>query len=95
MTLHYYQNHAQDLLRWHCKCQYDPAYCDGFHLTSGSWCPSSGCRLCAVQARCKKAFHEMGYQVDAFDASSAMVELYGARQHRATRAADELFRDRR
>ena len=27
----------------------------------------------------RSAFHEMGYQVDAFDASSAMVEL--ARQH--------------
>lgn len=76
MTLHYYQNHAQDFFDGTVNVNMTPLY-EAFaqHLTPGARVLDAGCG----SGRDAKAFHEMGYQVDAFDASSAMVEL--ARQH--------------
>ncbi|MFX4314790.1 class I SAM-dependent methyltransferase [Enterobacter sp. 63] len=76
MTLHYYQNHAQDFFDGTVNVNMTPLY-EAFtrHLTPGSRVLDAGCG----SGRDAKAFHELGYQVDAFDASSAMVEL--ARQH--------------
>lgn len=76
MTLHYYQNHAQDFFDGTVNVNMTPLY-EAFtrHLTPGARILDAGCG----SGRDAKAFHEMGYQVDAFDASSAMVEL--ARQY--------------
>ncbi|MCA2027048.1 class I SAM-dependent methyltransferase [Enterobacter sp. K16B] len=76
MTLHYYQNHAQDFFDGTVNVDMTPLY-EAFtqHLTHGARVLDAGCG----SGRDAKAFHEMGYQVNAFDASSAMVEL--ARQH--------------
>lgn len=76
MTLHYYQNHAQHFFDGTVNVDMTPLY-EAFtqHLTHGARVLDAGCG----SGRDAKAFHEMGYQVDAFDASSAMVEL--ARQH--------------
>ncbi|MBE3512351.1 bifunctional 2-polyprenyl-6-hydroxyphenol methylase/3-demethylubiquinol 3-O-methyltransferase UbiG [Enterobacter cloacae complex sp. I2] len=76
MTLHYYQNHAQDFFDGTVNVDMTPLY-EAFtqHLTHGARVLDAGCG----SGRDAKAFHEMGYQVDAFDASCAMVEL--ARQH--------------
>lgn len=76
MTLHYYQNHAQDFFDGTVNVNMTPLY-EAFtrHLAPGARVLDAGCG----SGRDAKAFHEMGYQVDAFDASSAMVKL--ARQH--------------
>ncbi|HDS6503405.1 TPA: class I SAM-dependent methyltransferase [Enterobacter asburiae] len=76
MTLHYYQNHAQDFFDGTVNVDMTPLY-EAFtqHLPHGARVLDAGCG----SGRDAKAFHEMGYLVDAFDASSAMVEL--ARQH--------------
>ncbi|EMV7407524.1 TPA: class I SAM-dependent methyltransferase [Enterobacter soli] len=76
MTLHYYQNHAQDFFDGTVNVIMTPLY-EAFtrHLTPGVRVLDAGCG----SGRDAKAFQDMGYQVDAFDASSAMVEL--ARQH--------------
>jgi SAM-dependent methyltransferase len=76
MTLHYYQNHAQDFFDGTVNVNMTPLY-KAFtrHLAPGARVLDAGCG----SGRDAKAFQEMGYQVDAFDASSAMVEL--ARQH--------------
>jgi len=76
MTLHYYQNHAQDFFDGTVNVDMTPLY-ESFtqHLTYDARVLDAGCG----SGRDAKAFHEMGYQVVAFDASSAMVEL--ARQH--------------
>ncbi|WP_370965701.1 class I SAM-dependent methyltransferase [Enterobacter wuhouensis] len=76
MTLHYYQNHAQDFFDGTVNVDMTPLY-EAFtqHLPHAARVLDAGCG----SGRDAKAFHEMGYQVDAFDASSAMVEL--ARQH--------------
>lgn len=76
MTLHYYQNHAQDFFDGTVNVDMTPLY-EAFtqHLPHGARVLDAGCG----SGRDAKAFHEMGYQVDAFDASSAMVEL--AKQH--------------
>lgn len=76
MTLHYYQNHAQDFFDGTVNVDMTPLY-EAFtqHLAHGARVLDAGCG----SGRDAKAFHEMGYLVDAFDASSAMVEL--ARQH--------------
>ena len=76
MTLHYYQNHAQDFFDGTVNVDMTPLY-EAFtqHLPNGAHVLDAGCG----SGRDAKAFHEMGYLVDAFDASSAMVEL--ARQH--------------
>lgn len=76
MTLHYYENHAQDFFDGTVNVDMTSLY-EAFtqHLPHGARVLDAGCG----SGRDAKAFHEMGYQVDAFDASSAMVEL--ARQH--------------
>ncbi|BBV90100.1 MAG: class I SAM-dependent methyltransferase [Enterobacter sp.] len=76
MTLHYYQNHAQDFFNGTVNVDMTPLY-EAFtqHLTHGARVLDAGCG----SGRDAKAFHEMGYEVDAFDASSAMVTL--AKQH--------------
>lgn len=76
MTLNYYQNHAQDFFDGTVNVDMTPLY-EAFtqHLPHGARVLDAGCG----SGRDAKAFHEMGYQVDAFDASSAMVEL--AKQH--------------
>ncbi|WP_163305224.1 class I SAM-dependent methyltransferase [Enterobacter ludwigii] len=76
MTLHYYQNHAQDFFDGTVNVDMTPLY-EAFtqHLAHGARVLDAGCG----SGRDAKAFHEMGYVVDAFDASSAMVEL--AKQH--------------
>ena len=76
MTLHYYQNHAQDFFDGTVNVDMTPLY-EAFtqHLPHGARVLDAGCG----SGRDAKAFNEMGYQVDAFDASSAMVEL--AKQH--------------
>lgn len=76
MTLHYYQNHAQDFFDGTINVNMTSLY-EAFtrHLAPGARVLDAGCG----SGRDAKAFHEMGYQVDAFDASSAMVAL--ARQH--------------
>ncbi|MGK3189274.1 class I SAM-dependent methyltransferase [Enterobacter soli] len=76
MALHYYQNHAQDFFDGTVNVNMTPLY-KAFtqHLALGARVLDAGCG----SGRDAKAFQDMGYQVDAFDASSAMVEL--ARQH--------------
>lgn len=76
MTLHYYQKHAQDFFDGTVNVDMTSLY-EAFtqHLPHGAQVLDAGCG----SGRDAKAFHEMGYQVNAFDASSAMVEL--ARQH--------------
>jgi len=76
MTLHYYQNHAQDFFDGTVNVDMTPLY-EAFtqHLPHSARVLDAGCG----SGRDAKAFNEMGYQVDAFDASSAMVEL--AKQH--------------
>ncbi|WP_326469819.1 class I SAM-dependent methyltransferase [Enterobacter wuhouensis] len=76
MTLHYYQNHAQDFFDGTVNVDMTSLY-EAFtqHLPHGAQVLDAGCG----SGRDAKAFHDMGYQVDAFDASSAMVEL--AKQH--------------
>lgn len=76
MTLNYYQNHAQDFFDGTVNVDMTPLY-EAFtqNLAHGARVLDVGCG----SGRDAKAFHEMGYEVDAFDASSAMVEL--ARQH--------------
>lgn len=76
MTLHYYLNHAQDFFDGTVNVDMTPLY-EAFtqHLPNGGRVLDAGCG----SGRDAKAFHERGYLVDAFDASSAMVEL--ARQH--------------
>lgn len=76
MTLHYYQNHAQDFFDGTVNVEMTSLY-EAFtqHLPHDARVLDAGCG----SGRDAKAFHEMGYEVDAFDASSAMVEL--ARQH--------------
>lgn len=76
MTLNYYQNHGQDFFNGTVNVDMTPLY-GAFtqHLTHGARVLDAGCG----SGRDAKAFYEMGYQVEAFDASSAMVEL--AREH--------------
>ncbi|MBO2915637.1 class I SAM-dependent methyltransferase [Enterobacter sichuanensis] len=76
MTLHYYQNHAQDFFDGTVNVDMTSLY-EAFtqHLPHGARVLDAGCG----SGRDAKAFHGMGYEVDAFDASSAMVTL--AKQH--------------
>ena len=76
MTINYYQTHAQTFFDGTVNVDMASLY-DSFtrHLPPGSRVLDAGCG----SGRDAKAFHEMGYQVDAFDASSGMVAL--ARQH--------------
>lgn len=76
MTLKYYQDNAQTFFDGTVNVDMSPLY-ETFtrHLAPGARVLDAGCG----SGRDAKAFQEMGYQVEAFDASSAMVEL--AREH--------------
>ncbi|AXF60791.1 class I SAM-dependent methyltransferase [Leclercia sp. W6] len=72
MTLKYYQDNAQTFFDGTVKVDMSSLY-ETFtkHLAPGARVLDAGCG----SGRDAKAFQEMGYQVEAFDASSAMVEL--------------------
>ncbi|WP_312996671.1 class I SAM-dependent methyltransferase [Leclercia sp.] len=76
MTLKYYQDNAQTFFDGTVNVDMSSLY-ETFtkHLAPGARVLDAGCG----SGRDAKAFLEMGYQVEAFDASSAMVEL--ARKH--------------
>jgi len=76
MTLKYYQDNAQTFFDGTVNVDMSSLY-EAFtrHLAPGARVLDAGCG----SGRDAKAFQEMGYQVEAFDASSAMVEL--AREH--------------
>ncbi|WP_039030580.1 class I SAM-dependent methyltransferase [Leclercia adecarboxylata] len=76
MTLKYYQDNAQTFFDGTVNVDMSSLY-ETFtrHLVPGARVLDAGCG----SGRDAKAFKEMGYQVEAFDASSAMVEL--AREH--------------
>jgi len=76
MTLQYYQANAQTFFDGTVNVDMSALY-ETFtrHLAPGARVLDAGCG----SGRDVKAFQEMGYQVDAFDASPAMVEL--AREH--------------
>ncbi len=72
MTLKYYQDNAQTFFDGTVNVDMSSLY-ETFtkHLAPGARVLDAGCG----SGRDAKAFQEMGYQVEAFDASSAMVEL--------------------
>ncbi|WP_159340158.1 MULTISPECIES: class I SAM-dependent methyltransferase [Leclercia] len=72
MTLKYYQDNAQTFFDGTVNVDMSSLY-ETFtkHLAPGARVLDAGCG----SGRDAKAFLEMGYQVEAFDASSAMVEL--------------------
>ncbi len=72
MTLKYYQDNAQTFFDGTVNVDMSSLY-ETFtkHLAPGARVLDAGCG----SGRDAKAFKEMGYQVEAFDASSAMVEL--------------------
>ncbi|TLU68001.1 class I SAM-dependent methyltransferase [Enterobacter sp. MF024] len=76
MTLKYYQDNAQTFFDGTVNVDMSSLY-ESFtrHLAPGARVLDAGCG----SGRDAKTFKEMGYQVEAFDASSAMVEL--AREH--------------
>lgn len=76
MTLKYYQDNAQTFFDGTVNIDMSSLY-ETFtqHLAPGARVLDAGCG----SGRDTKAFQEMGYQVEAFDASPAMVEL--ARKH--------------
>lgn len=76
MTLKYYQDNAQTFFDGTVNVDMSSLY-ETFtkHLAPGARVLDAGCG----SGRDAKAFKEMGYQVEAFDASSAMVDL--AREH--------------
>lgn len=76
MTLKYYQDNAQTFFDGTVNIDMSTLY-ETFtrHLAPGARVLDAGCG----SGRDAKAFLDMGYQVEAFDASSAMVEL--AREH--------------
>lgn len=76
MTLNYYQNNAQTFFDGTVNVDMSPLYEAFTHsLAPGARVLDAGCG----SGRDAKAFMEMGYQVEAFDASSALVEM--ARAH--------------
>ncbi len=76
MTLKYYQDNAQIFFDGTVNVDMSSLY-ETFthHLAPGARVLDAGCG----SGRDAKAFQEMGYQVEAFDASPAMVEL--AQEH--------------
>ena len=76
MTLKYYQDNAQTFFDGTVNVDMSSLY-ETFtqHLAPGARVLDAGCG----SGRDAKAFQEMGYRVEAFDASPAMVEL--AREH--------------
>ncbi|AYN27737.1 class I SAM-dependent methyltransferase [Buttiauxella sp. 3AFRM03] len=88
MTLNYYQNNAQTFFDGTVNVDMSSLY-ESFtrHLQPGAALLDAGCG----SGRDAKAFHEMGYIVDAFDASSEMVAL--ATQHSGLSVQQMTFAD--
>ncbi len=88
MTLKYYQDNAQTFFDGTVNVDMSSLY-ETFtkHLAPGARVLDAGCG----SGRDAKAFLEMGYQVEAFDASSAMVEL--AREHTGLQVQLMTFAD--
>lgn len=88
MTLNYYQNNAQTFFDGTVNVDMSTLY-KSFtrHLIPGAQVLDAGCG----SGRDAKAFHEMGYQVEAFDASSEMVAL--ASQHSGLLVKQMTFGD--
>lgn len=88
MTINYYQNHAQrffaDTMNVDMASLYAPFIA---HLPLGARVLDAGCG----SGRDARAFAEMGYQVEAFDASSEMVRL--ATQHSGLAVKQMTFSD--
>lgn len=88
MTINYYQNHAQrffaDTINVDMASLYAPFIA---HLPPGARVLDAGCG----SGRDARAFAEMGYQVEAFDASSEMVRL--ATQHSGLAVKQMTFSD--
>lgn len=88
MTLNYYQNNAQNFFDGTVNVDMSALYeTFTFHLPQGAKILDAGCG----SGRDAKAFHEMGYQVEAFDASSEMVAL--AIQHSGLSVQQMTFAD--
>ncbi len=86
MTLNYYQTHAQTFFDGTVNVDMSSLYeTSTRHLVPGSRVLDAGCRL----GRDAKAFQDMGYRVEAFDASPAMVEL-ALGTYRIAGSADDL-----
>jgi len=88
MTLKYYQDNAQTFFDGTVNVDMSSLY-ETFtkHLATGARVLDAGCG----SGRDAKAFLGMGYQVEAFDASSAMVEL--AREHTGLSVQVKAFAD--
>lgn len=88
MTLNYYQNNAQTFFDGTVNVDMSTLY-KSFtrHLIPDAQVLDAGCG----SGRDAKAFHEMGYQVEAFDASSEMVAL--ASQHSGLLVKQMTFGD--
>ncbi|GDX07537.1 bifunctional 2-polyprenyl-6-hydroxyphenol methylase/3-demethylubiquinol 3-O-methyltransferase UbiG [Buttiauxella sp. A111] len=88
MTLNYYQNNAQVFFNGTVNVDMSSLY-ESFTrlLLPGSQVLDAGCG----SGRDSKAFIEMGYQVEAFDASSKMVAL--ASQHTGLSVQQMTFAD--
>lgn len=88
MTINYYQNHAQrffaDTINVDMASLYAPFIT---YLPPGARVLDAGCG----SGRDARAFAEMGYQVEAFDASSEMVRL--ATQHSGLAVKQMTFSD--
>ena len=88
MTINYYQNHAQaffaDTIGVDMSSLYAPFIA---HLVPGARVLDAGCG----SGRDSRAFLEMGYQVEAFDASSEMVRM--ASQHSGLAVKQMTFSD--
>jgi SAM-dependent methyltransferase len=90
MTINYYQNHAQaffaDTIGVDMSSLYAPFVA---HLAPGARVLDAGCG----SGRDSRAFLEMGYEVEAFDASSEMVRM--ASQHSGLAVKQMTFSDNR
>lgn len=88
MTLNYYQNNAQTFFDGTVNVDMSTLY-ESFtrHLMPGAQVLDAGCG----SGRDAKAFREMGYEVEAFDASSEIVSL--ASQHSGLSVKQMTFAD--
>lgn len=88
MTINYYQNHAQAFFANTIGVDMSSLYAPFIaHLVPGARVLDAGCG----SGRDSRAFLEMGYQVEAFDASSEMVRM--ASQHSGLAVKQMTFSD--
>lgn len=88
MNSDYYQLHAQRFFSETVDVDMSELYCPFVaHLKPGARILDAGCG----SGRDAKAFREMGYEVEAFDASAELVEL--ARQHTGLPVKQMRFED--